>query len=524
MQQKKLSFLLSSVVLVMAFLLTACQPPATVAPEATVAVQATAPEATVAVQATEAPPEAPKAELPMVDIRWYFAVQKMPNDSDLQAVTDRLNTILEKEINAHVVLQPTDFATFGEKAPLILASGEECDLIYIASWINNYAQNVNAETVLPLDDLLKEFAPEYYAQMPASMWNATRIRGKIYAGINQQINASSQGFWINNEFAAGYGKKPEEINTLPKFREYLEWIRENKSPMIPYLVGGQIMSPGWYYGFDELTSGVGIFVNNPEGKVVNWAESKQANESIAMAQDWIKNGLMGTDVIVGSDQHSALSSGQYGAHAHVYKPIGGKELNGLLGGDWSNVKAEDGAYFIGTGGIIATMTAICATSPNPERAAMLMNIVNTNEEFYNTLIYGVEGTHWNWVDKTAKVIKLVDPETSGYNIGVAWELGNTFKAYYTDPELAEIDANPATEAYNNNALPSPALGFLFNPESVKNQVAQVTAVNKEYESLFSGLMPAEQLVEFIRKQKEAGIDEIIAECERQIKAWKAANS
>ena len=70
MQQKKLSFLLSSIVLVMAFLLTACQPPATVAPEATVAVQATAPEATVAVQATEAPPEAPKAELPMVDIRW----------------------------------------------------------------------------------------------------------------------------------------------------------------------------------------------------------------------------------------------------------------------------------------------------------------------------------------------------------------------------------------------------------------------------------------------------------------------
>jgi putative aldouronate transport system substrate-binding protein len=515
MQPKKWIFLLLSIVLVTALLLTACQPKATEAPKPTEEKPAESP--------TEAPTAEP--ELPLVDIHWYFAVQKLPNESDLQAVTDYLNTILEKEINAHVILEPTDFATFGEKAPLMLASGEECDLIYIASWINNYAQNVNAETVLPLDDLLKEYAPEYYAQMPESMWNATRIRGNIYAGINQQINASSEGFWINNELAAEYGKKAEEINTLAEFRKYLEWIRDNKAPMIPYINGGGgVMASSWYYGFDDLTGvGVGVFATDPEGKVVNWNETEQAKASIALANDWIANGLMGTDKIAGSDQHSVLSAGQYGALAHVYKPIGGKELNSLLGGDWSVVKAEDGAYFLATGGIFATMTAICATSPNPERAAMVMNIVNTNEDFYNTLIYGLEGTHWNWVDKAEKVIELINPDTSGYNINVAWELGNTFRAYYTDPGLAEIDANPATEAYNNNAAPSYALGYVFDPEPVKNQVAQVTAVNKEYEGLFGGLMPAEKLDELIKKQKEAGMDEILAECERQLKEWKVAN-
>ena len=468
---------------------------------------------------------AAEEKLPLVDIHWYFAVQKLPTEEDLKAVNDRLNEILEKEINAHVVLEPTDFATFGEKAPLILASGEPCDLIYIASWINNYAQNVNAETVLPLDDLLKTYAPEFYAQMPETTWNAARIRGKIYAAINQQIMASSQGWWINNDLAKEYGKDPKEINTLAEFEKFLEWIRDNKAPMIPMVNdGGNVVWANGYYGFDDITGvGIGVFATDPEGKVVNWNETEQAKATIALAKKWIDNGLLGKDKITGSDVHSVLTAGQYGAYRHVYKPIGGKELNALLGGDWSVVKVEDGAYFIATGGITATMTAICATSKNPERAAMLLNVVNTNEEFYNTLIYGLEGKHWKWVDKEKKVIELIDPDNSGYNINVAWELGNTFKAYYTDPELAEINANPATEEYNFNAAPSYALGFTFDPKPVENEMAQVKAVNEEYAGIFAGLIPGEKLDEFIQKQKAAGIDKILAEAERQLKEWKAAN-
>ena len=48
-------------------------------------------------------------------------------------------------------------------------------------------------------------------------------------------------------------------------------------------------------------------------------------------------------------------------------------------------------------------------------------------------------------------------------------------------------------------------------------------MSEEYSGIFGGLIAADKLEEFIQKQKDAGIDDIIAECQKQLSEWKAAN-
>ena len=70
---------------------------------------------------------------------------------------------------------------------------------------------------------------------------------------------------------------------------------------------------------------------------------------------------------------------------------------------------------------------------------------------------------------------------------------------------------------------SPILGFAFNPEPVKTEIAQCQAVSKEYMPILGtgSADLATKLPEFLDKLNKAGSEKIVAEIQKQIDAWKA---
>jgi putative aldouronate transport system substrate-binding protein len=79
---------------------------------------------------------------------------------------------------------------------------------------------------------------------------------------------------------------------------------------------------------------------------------------------------------------------------------------------------------------------------------------------------------------------------------------------------------------NKNAPTSKILGFIFDPEPVKQDVAQVNAIISEaMPILYTGSAPDldAYLAETRAKLENAGGDAIKAESVRQIEAWKAAS-
>ncbi len=57
-----------------------------------------------------------------------------PPQKDVQAVSDALTAYLKPKINATIVLDQYDWDAWNDKANLILASGEDADLIFTAPW------------------------------------------------------------------------------------------------------------------------------------------------------------------------------------------------------------------------------------------------------------------------------------------------------------------------------------------------------------------------------------------------------
>jgi putative aldouronate transport system substrate-binding protein len=77
---------------------------------------------------------------------------------------------------------------------------------------------------------------------------------------------------------------------------------------------------------------------------------------------------------------------------------------------------------------------------------------------------------------------------------------------------------------NETAGRSKALGFTFNSESVKTELAAVNSVRSQYRMLIEcGLSDPDSgiIEEYVAKMKEAGVDKILAEKQAQLDAWLA---
>ena len=170
------------------------------------------------------------------------------------------------------------------------------------------------------------------------------------------------------------------------------------------------------------------------------------------------------------------------------------------------------------------MTGVNKQTSNVDACIKYFEMVNTDKQLYNLLCYGIEGTHWVWVDKDKKIMGFpegVTAETSTYNPNTDWMFGNQFNAYYRD--AAQVGAWEATKKMNDTAYPSKALGFVIDREPIKTEIAQVTAILKEKGvSIDNGFEAyddaAPALIDQINK---AGAEKIITEVQRQIDEWAA---
>ena len=79
---------------------------------------------------------------------------------------------------------------------------------------------------------------------------------------------------------------------------------------------------------------------------------------------------------------------------------------------------------------------------------------------------------------------------------------------------------------NETAQKSSSLGFIFDPESVKTEYAKMSSVRSEYDKILNvGCMENfdDYLSQARKKMKDAGIDTVIAEVNKQFSEWQTNN-
>ncbi|QJD86847.1 ABC transporter substrate-binding protein [Cohnella herbarum] len=491
---------------------------------------ATQPEASSSQPAKETPQET----LDPVELTYYFPGSPQ---KDLQTVEDALNKLVQPKINATVRLKLIDWGAYEEKMKVMMGSGDPYDLAWTAAGTNNYFQNVANGAYAPLDELIDQYAPDTKNGIPDMFWDAVRVKGKVYGVPVFQQSTAGYGYIIQKAVADKYNLDWKSVTKLSDLTPFLETVKKNEPNLIPweYSQGGDpFLTAPPMFGLETLGDAKtpGDLYLNDGGKVINQYETPEFKEYITMMRDWFSKGYMRKDAATlketSADRKAgknALQIGQIDIDTLAFEQAG-MEASGRM----SQFNKDNHSYdlqfvkpLLTTDKAAATITAISANSPNKERAMMLLNLLNTDKEIYNTIVWGVEGKHYT---KVAENRIETNPD-GGYQTFAPWEFGNMKLSYLFegDPKGGEVD-NKFTNMWvdlNENATPSNALGFVFDFTPVKTEKANVDAVIDElYFALASGSIdPDKYLPQFLDKLKRAGSDTIIAEKQKQLDTWIA---
>ena len=154
-----------------------------------------------------------------------------------------------------------------------------------------------------------------------------------------------------------------------------------------------------------------------------------------------------------------------------------------------------------------------------------LNLLYSDPDVLNIIDWGIEGVHYERVKGTNTLITYpegVTSENDGYGLNQGWSFGNQLISYAWE-SVGNDNYYDEMKAFNENAIQSQAIGFMFDSSSVKSEIAALDSVLAEYRlGLENGeLDPEEYLPKFIQALREAGIEKVIAEKQRQLDSWVA---
>ncbi|MDI4649066.1 DUF3502 domain-containing protein [Cohnella hashimotonis] len=476
--------------------------------------------------ASAASPAASKAADPLekfVDVSWYI---RKPIDTikDQDAIEAEVNKGLKETVNANLHIHFIDAASWEDKMKLMSASGDEYDLVFTSNWTNPIDLNVQKGAFLPLDDLLKQYGPDILAKVDERAWKAVTYNGKIMAIPSQSPFTTPGGIVFKKDLVEKYNFDYTKVHKLQELEPYLETIKKNEPEITPLLVTKTVNAPGDYI-LDHTNITKGIRYDEIAGKAVMELDIPAFLDNYRTMSDFYKKGYVAKDAAIKTDFIAEAKSGKYA----VMRDSGGYTADGskstaLFG--YPTVESLANYPTIGTPNMVGAATAISVTSKNPERAMQLLNQVWKDKKLSNTLAYGLEGKNYTVKSGAGTDSPSIEAKSGAEQTWAIWHnwLGPLWdqwdSGWNSTASLEQMQKN------NKEAKTSSILGFLFNGEAVKTEIAQVSAVYSElWPIMQTGSMPDfdKFLADMKQRLNEAGLDKVLAEVQKQIDAWKAQN-
>ncbi len=459
------------------------------------------------------------------ELVWYMFFD---DQEDMDKVFSTANDYIAGQLNTTIDFRPMNYTTYSQKVPILFASGEQFDLLWMCDWIAGvtYQKFAQDGVLYPLDDVLTQYAPEVETSLPKKIWDLTKIGGKIYGIPNTQNFTRWRGMWVNKELADKYGFDPDEFTSYKDLEPFYDQVLANEKGITPFnTTSGTIAhmkdghGPGPDYGVTkQLGSGFNAYMSEPRNFYHELIDEKYREGILAnwsAMHEWYEKGYVRPDVLTVKDARAEIKAGKYAS-----------SICTLNFNSEANFLNENGyeAYFFPVAtpelsGVTATLNCVSVTSKHAPEAMEFLNLMHTDEYIYNLLVYGLEGEHYQETGKN-RVEQIKD---SGYDgVSRSWTLGNTFLRYLRPGEPGDLHSK--VKELNESAAPAFMADWSFDDSAVKNEKAAIDSLWEEYgKALSAGVYDPDEYADvYAEKMIKAGVEKIRDIMQAQFDAYWAA--
>ncbi len=446
-------------------------------------------------------------------LKFVYIGAAQPDEAKIEAA---MSKYLTEKINARIDLIPIEWGPWDDKVNLMIASREKFDVIFTAQW-NKHAVNAAKGAFLPLDELLKEYGKGILESLDPIVLEGARINGSNYAVPTNKEMAAQGGIVYRADIAEELGLDMSAVKSIEDLDAIYAAILQKRPGMLPlYMKLGETFNSHYLGNFDALgdTSIPGMILKDSDSLTVKPSyDMERYVHTLHITRDFFKKGYINKDATTNQTMTTeALRSGEVFSITSPLKPGKAEELAIETGMTGKLAQIALNEKTIATSETAGSMLAISSTSQDPVRAMAFINLLHTDAYLNNLINHGIEGEHYT---KVSDYVISPTAQTDRYNPGSNWMFGNQFLNYVWESE--DPDKWERFRAFNREAQISPGLGFVFNSDKVKAEIAAVVNVDRQYQSaLETGSVDVNQVLpEYRDRLLAAGISRIIAEKQKQ---------
>lgn len=469
-------------------------------------------------------------KLSEVKLKMYILGDK-PKDYD--SVYGEVNKKLKDKVNATLDVQFIPWGDLATKYPLLFSSGEDFDLVFTASGWCYYNQMATRNGFLELtQEMLEKYAPQTWKNMPKVAWEQAKVNGKIYMVPNDQEEYAYSVLGIRGDLREKYGIG--KIKSEADLEKYYDAIAKNEKDIVPIVNGGgQNLQYPYLVEGNEISPVrgtplpiVGFDMKDTTGKIFSIVDTDQYKQYVAKMKEFADKGYWSKNSI--SSKETRNDAFVAGKAASMVWNVGTVAKNvSEINKKHPEWKAEvvdinpGNKKFINP--YINNGVGINATSKNPERALMVLDLLRYDRELFDLTWYGIKGTHWEAVGDTQ--YKTLEG-TANFPAGSVCPWGWATPLMRTSVEEPEIVKTLKDKWSKEDTIHNPLETFTFDDSKVKNEIAAVNNVITQYGLPLDLGMVADidkGIAIYKQKLKEAGFDKILKEVQDQADAFVKAN-
>lgn len=440
---------------------------------------------------------------------------------DCAKISEAASKITEEKFNTKVELTRVGFGSYDQQVNLTLASSEKLDLMY--EYCGNVTSAISSGQIVPITDYLDSYGSDMKSQISDSDWKCVTFNGDIYGVPANKEKATGWGFAMNKEMADATGIDYSSIKTEEELEPLLEKVKEMYPDVYPIVSNNGSMS--LMTDQDDLGGDIGSLesASGDNTTVINYYGTDEYMNEMKLRYDWAQKGLIMPDASTSTENaNSLIGAGKGFGRFTNTKPGIEKEMEKEVG---KEVVVLEMVKPYTTTTRVDIVWYVPHNSEKPERAVQVLNEIYTNPDLANLFINGLEGEHYEFVDKEKGIVNYpegVNASNTGYT-SLPWAWPNETISYIW--EGLDSDIWDQIQEFNKDATVSPAKGFAWDNTEVQNEVTACANVVAKYGPALEcgSLDPETTIPKFLDELKAAGADTIIAEKQKQLDAWLEAN-
>ena len=429
---------------------------------------------------------------------------------------------MAKELNLKVNIQFLSWANYWDQKSIMLAANQPIDLYW--DGLPSLSEMVNKKEAQPLDDLIKEYwGEEIYKVLPQSQLDGGKIGGVQY-GIPSAYAPSSGMFQfvcVRQDLleAVGMSEIKNDQDLLDYATKVMQQFPEFKGP------ADVIFKPLTRNFGDEVYFWVAsqdlVVFGEETAKAYSFAETTAFERVARFNRELYLDGIYSDDLTIKyNERDSRFQTGLYiwlegslGKDVEQQSLVKANDPTAVLG---NYLLAPEKPRYINAAG--GEVLCVPYSAPNPSGALRFLQWMWGSQENYLFLLYGVEGQDWK-LDENGRLV-TISQTAGGEGYFYEWMFRNANYQVFRDnvsDEFIETYKN-----WDNEAVPSKMLGFAFNNSGLESvETACNEAFNKLNPILYGYVDFDSEYPAAIKALKDAGIDQYVAEINRQLEEFMA---